>query len=696
MRKNVFLLLAFILAFSVLVAEEKLSPEHKEWLDTVTPIITKVERDIFLKLATKEDRDKFIRFFWDQRDPRRDTKENEFYKDYMERVQFANKNFGRDSSKRGSQTERGYFYLLLGPPLERHFYTTLSQLWPMELWFYKGEEKYGLPPYFYLIFYQPQGLGEYRLYSPGIDGPEKLVIPSMMNQVLNRDSAYQVIRGINFELAGASLSYIPGETPLSKSSLSSDSVVASVRSVPERKFTNSYARSYLDYKDYIETDYSHNYIECSAMVRVFEQERQFFVHWTVEPETMNFDTMQGSYFASYELVLRLEKPDGSPLLENTEEIPLRLTPEQYKAHERQRFAFQDILPLAPGESRLFLLLKNKTAKDFVSFQARLSVPGDLKKPQLSDLLLYHTRAEIPETQKKNLRAFALDGRRYGVNARNEFLPQEKLGCYFQALRFSESPADFFQTILLEVSSLAQGAQQKIPTKPNAPVLSKKYPTVDVLNASSGGIDLGPFSLEGLAPGYYQVVVSVLDLNGHALLSRKENFVLLSIPYAVLPWVYSRQRPPFPDAEQLFFLSSQHFLAGNYPQAQTLLEQAMMLRDEPRIRLLLGRTFFAKGDFRASLAIVDPIYRTQKSRDAAKIIALDYFSLGDWASALLYCEDLLIGATEISVLNLAAECHLRLNQPEKALILLRKSLELDPAQASIKELEEKAKKSIKGS
>jgi hypothetical protein len=52
------------------------------------------------------------------------------------------------------------------------------------------------------------------------------------------------------------------------------------------------------------------------------------------------------------------------------------------------------------------------------------------------------------------------------------------------------------------------------------------------------------------------------------------------------------------------------------------------------------------------------------------------------------------AKEISVLNLAAECYINLNQPDKALLLLRESLTLNPAQPSIKDLEEQIQKQIK--
>jgi GWxTD domain-containing protein len=170
--------LVLLLPFSGdLPGQEALGPSQTTWLEDVSPIMTKIERDVFLKLRTGAERDKFIAFFWKMRDATPDTAKNEFKKDYMERVRFADQTFGRDSSTRGSQTERGYYYLVLGPPLERNLFTTASQVWPSELWFYEGATEYGLPDHFYLIFYQPHGIGDFRLYYPGVEGPEKLVTP---------------------------------------------------------------------------------------------------------------------------------------------------------------------------------------------------------------------------------------------------------------------------------------------------------------------------------------------------------------------------------------------------------------------------------------------------------------------------------------------------------------------------------------
>lgn len=679
MRRNSVLLFVLIISTSAvpLYSEQKLSPEHQNWLETVTPIITKAEREIFLTLKTEEERNKFIQVFWKQRDTLPDTQENEFYKEYMERVRFADFNFGRETSKRGSQTERGYFYLLLGPPIERQQFTTSSKLIPLELWYYRGEVKYGLPPYFYLIFYQPQSLGEYRLYYPGADGPEKLIIPSLYASSLDRNRAFGIINEISGELASASLSYLPGRRSFDTIS-SSDTIISGVHSLPEKKFSDAYARSYLLYKDYVETDYSHNFIESSFKVKIFKNFNQFFIHWAVEPKKLNLALHKGQYYAVFQLILRIEDEQGNPVLEKEEEIPLKITPEQYKKYERRLFSFQDVLPVISGNYKLFFLIKNKTAKDFTSFQGEVSIPKEEGGPFLTSPILYHGREKLGEGHRKKLKAFAFEGNQYLINAQNNFPPQEELGLYCQLYNTGEKSD---KSILVEISSINS----------DTPVLSLKKSLGEVLSPEGEGIDFGFLTLSSLNPGYYQLQVFILDVDDKKILSEKENFILLSQHYYVLPWVYSKVQNRFPDPEHLYLLGSQYFMTKEYEHAKDSLEQALKMKDESRIRLLLARTLYALGEFQNSLTLVFPVYQATQEREAAKIIAVNYAGLKDWSSALIYLEKLMEKAVEIAVLNLAAECYLNLNQPEKALPPLQKSLELNPAQPHIRELEKKAKK-----
>jgi tetratricopeptide (TPR) repeat protein len=204
---------------------------------------------------------------------------------------------------------------------------------------------------------------------------------------------------------------------------------------------------------------------------------------------------------------------------------------------------------------------------------------------------------------------------------------------------------------------------------------------------------GTFSLSGFKPGYYRAEVSAVAPSGKKVLSDKENFIVLSQPYPILPWVYARQHGPFPGTEHLRTLGGQYFLAGDYGRARETLERTLQAKDDPASRLLLAKSLYGLRLFRESLDQALPLYERAPDRETAKVIALDYAGLADWSAAVGYLEKLMAEATEVGVLNLAAECYLNLNRPEKALPLLEKSLSLVPGQPQAKELEEKARKRL---
>jgi GWxTD domain-containing protein len=682
--RGVLLLVFCLFAILSIGAHEGLAPRHREWLDDVSPIITRTEREIFSRLQTDAERDKFIRFFWRQRDPLPDTIANEFQKEYLERLRFADENFGRGTSKRGRQTERGFYYLILGPPLERTLFTTQSQVWPLELWYYKGEVEYGLPPYFYLIFFQPLGSGEYRLYSPGVDGPEKLVVPSLSASSLNRSAAFQIIRRINAELAGAALNYQPGEQGLDTAGFSSNAVIAAVRSLPEKKFSDAYARNYLTYKDAVETEYLDRFIDSRFAAWVFEHEGQGFVHWTLEPGKIHFAARGGRYQAAFELVLRLEDPRGRLILEKTEEIPLSVTPEQYKAHEKSAFAFQDVLPVIPGRFKLLGLLKNETARDFTSFNASLTVPEKNGEFRPGGLILYHSREKAGIDSGQGMQAFSFGGEHYLVNARNEFPPGAELGLYLQIPRLNSQTLGPRTSLRLEIR----------PADVESAVLSESRSLVGSLSASGDGVNFDRVSLAGLKPGYFSAELSLVAGNGRKIAEVRENFILLSEPFPVVPWVYARTRSPFPGAEHLSLLASEYYQAQRYDRALDLATQSLELKDDPANGLLRAQSLFALGRYQDSLTAAVPVYDATKSRDVAKVIAACYAAQRKWAESLVYLERLMADATEISVLNLAGECYVNLGQPELALPLLEKSLQLKPDQPAVRGLAEEARKKKK--
>lgn len=674
-KKIALILLFSFISLNSLNGSENLSNRHKEWLNLVSPILTKVEKDVFLKLKTPQERDKFIQLFWARRDPLPDTKENEFYKEYMIRVRFADLNFGHGTSKKGHETERGYFYLLLGPPLERQVFATQSDIWPLELWYYKGEQQYGLPPYFYLIFYQQYGIGEYKLYSPGMEGPEKLIIPSSYSRALNRSTAYKALKNISGELAAASLTYLPGETTLGTTSLSSESIVSNVYSLAEKKFSDAYARHFLAYKDYIETEYSHDFIESHTKVKVFQNSGQMFLHWALEPTKINFSNYKGNHYAAFQLIIKIEDADGNPILEKEEEIPLSISPENYKKHERQLFAFQDVVPVIPGNFTLLMFVKNKTAKDFTTFQTNISIPEIKDSSFIGDAILYHRREKLKENQREKLKAFTFNGTQYLTNTQNQFFPQQEIGLYCQIFNIQYINS---KSLHIEI----------FPINEETPVYELKKPLTEIITPDSLGVDIPSIVPSTLKPGYYQARITVVDSGEEQRLIHKENFIILAESYPVIPWIYSKLHKPFPNSDDLYLLAYQYFRRQDFHKAKQSVEKSLAIKESIKGKSLLAKTLFALHQYQDSLEVAIPIYETTGDREVAKILAVDYAGLKDWSSALIYLEKLLSQATEISVLNLAAECYFNLNLPEKALPLLQRSLELDPNQEKIIELKKK--------
>src|SRR5438477_8782080 len=170
----------------------KLPKNFRDWLERdVTYIITREERDEFLRLPTDESRDKFIEQFWEIRNPDPGSPTNSYKDETYRRIAFANARFGIGSGVEGWRTDRGRTYITLGEPQQKQVYRNSANLYPLEIWFYANPSP-ALPRAFYVVFYQREGSGDYRFYSPYIDGPDKLV--TGVEGVNNKSAALKMIR----------------------------------------------------------------------------------------------------------------------------------------------------------------------------------------------------------------------------------------------------------------------------------------------------------------------------------------------------------------------------------------------------------------------------------------------------------------------------------------------------------------------
>jgi GWxTD domain-containing protein len=161
-----------------LLTDRETSPYIK-WLNQeAVYIIADEERAAFLKLTTDEEREMFIKQFWQRRDPAAGasatveqyrqpaagTAENKFKIEHYRRIAYANQHWGMASTP-GWRTDRGHMYILYGPPDEIESHLNGEQgVASRETWRYLHVVSTGDEGYF--TFIDQTGHGDYRL-APG-------------------------------------------------------------------------------------------------------------------------------------------------------------------------------------------------------------------------------------------------------------------------------------------------------------------------------------------------------------------------------------------------------------------------------------------------------------------------------------------------------------------------------------------------
>lgn len=103
-------------AASAAAAPSDFSELYREWAaGPVKHLMTSAEEKLWQSLSSDEQAEQFVRLFWAQRDPTPGTELNEFRREFEQRAAFADQEFSTEDTK-GSLTDRGMVFVLLGPP----------------------------------------------------------------------------------------------------------------------------------------------------------------------------------------------------------------------------------------------------------------------------------------------------------------------------------------------------------------------------------------------------------------------------------------------------------------------------------------------------------------------------------------------------------------------------------------------------
>jgi len=139
----------------------QLPPKYREFLELVDLIITDQEKEVFLQIADVYQKDRFIESFWRRRSIDSQGLRTDYQAVHTHRVEMAKEQY------RHLNTDRAKMLIINGPPDAVVPIDCPEVYVPIQIWYYDRLEV--LKSKVYLIFYEPYGVGEYKLWLP-LDG----------------------------------------------------------------------------------------------------------------------------------------------------------------------------------------------------------------------------------------------------------------------------------------------------------------------------------------------------------------------------------------------------------------------------------------------------------------------------------------------------------------------------------------------
>lgn len=671
-------LLAGALIFSLLVAggtaskKDELPPVYKKWLEEeVVYIITPLEKEVFLKLTTDRERDMFIEAFWKHRDPTPGTPENEFRTEHFRRINYANHFFGRESPKPGWRTDRGRIYIILGEPNDIQRYEGKTQTYPAEVWFYQGKTDAGLPAGFHLVFFQPGGVGEFRLYSPSKDGPQAL-LTSYYGDPIDYQAAYNQLKEFEPDLADVAISLIPGETSamIGRPSLASDLLIQRVETTAQRLVEEKYARKFLEYKDIVEVEYTANYIDCDGLVKlVRDPSGIYFVHFSIEPQRLSLIEYEKKYSTTLKMNGSVTTTEGKLIYQFDRTMSMNFDEAKMGGISRQPLNIHDMFPLIPGNYRFSVLVKNEVSKEFTSFERTLFVPGHEPALQMTPPILAYKVVQT-EAEPNTLKPFRFGQYQVYAQPNRAFLKKDTLQVVFQVhgLDAQLRERGEIRFVFLREDVEFRSLTRKIPDYSTLPIILEAFPLVE------------------FPPAHYRLKISLIA-EGREIITGEEEFDITHLEAISRPWVYSKVAPAATDPLYAHIIGTQLFNAGRVDEAVTRLEEACRRRpNSAEFALNLAQAYMSKGEYASVERLLEPFLGLEKpaSYELYFLIGRARQKLGQWDRAIAAFDEAIAHyGTNTNTLNAIGECYFQKGDARAAVAVWEKSLELNPDQPEIR-------------
>jgi Flp pilus assembly protein TadD len=447
--------------------------------------------------------------------------------------------------------------------------------------------------------------------------------------------------------------------------------------VPTKKVEVDYADAILKYKDFVEVEYTANYISGDFQVQVIRDETgAAFVHYSIEPARITVEEAGGRYEVRFLLTGRVSDGAGKTIHQFDKEFPFSLTAAEVDDLRSKTISIQDVFPLVPGVYTFDILLKNVLSKEFTGAGRTITVPGPAGPPALSPLLLAYG-LEPGAADRGGKVPFKVGGTQILCQTKKGFGTKDSLVLFYQLSGLTDE--------LLKTSSLAT-----VFLREDQEVLRRTLPVADT--PASGVIDVQ--DLRTFTPGYYQVRVSLVDGAGRELALARENFEISLAPALPRPMVMAKVASSGGAEDGLLTTGRQLANEGNFEAAAEKLAAAHVRAPQrPDIAVAYAQVLFRQKDYARVLDVLRPFEGDDTpAPEVPALLGQACHALARYDEAAKYYTAYItrFGAN-IDILNYLGTCHFQLGNTAQALQAWEKSLELSPNQEKLRALVDSIKK-----
>lgn len=508
--------------------EEKLRKElegpFRKWLnEDVFYIITDEERATFKRFGTDEEREQFIEQFWLRRDPTPDTQENEFKEEHYRRIAYTNERFA--SGIPGWKTDRGRIYITFGPPDEIESHPSggtyerpieegggTTSTFPFEKWRYRYLEGIGLGNDINIEFVDPTMTGEYRMTMDPSEKDALLYVPgaglTMYEQMGMASKADRFSRTDGTRLGVGNM-----PLPARMNQFERLQQYAALQKPPAVKFKDLEAQ--------VNSKVTFNILPIQVradFAKMTNSTVMSYITLQMNKSDLQFKSGDGVAKAVVNVYARITSMARRVV--NVWEVPVTIeAPAELLAEaSKGRAIYQNAVPLAPGNYRLNVVVKDVIGGNMNNYEMALTVPRfDDEKLGMSSIILADQLEKVP-TKNIGSGQFVIGTSKVRPRMGETFARNERMGIYLSLYNFEPDEKTQKPDGTIEYEVVKDGTNQKIFD------FSEEVSAVP--NASATQVTIEKLlPLKDLEPGKYTLKMKVTDRKRNQVLTPTASFTV---------------------------------------------------------------------------------------------------------------------------------------------------------------------------